>query len=157
MGNENATLIEGKPKIWNIVNVLSKQPLKYFLITLIVLLTLIKLNLIGKGFISFPDEFRYYNSGSAAKDLSGLRVESAVNKLFSTQGRPANAIINLIPISIQNITAKVFNLNNYESNNCQNTAIVKYGISQASNRDQRKANVPSFASGFLVVARSFPD
>ena len=46
-----------------------------------------------------------------------LKLVAAVKAIASTQGRPANAILNLIPITLQYITAHIFNLNYYESQN----------------------------------------
>lgn len=100
-----------------LVNKLSLQPFKNFLILSILVVTAIKLSLIGSGFLSFLDEFRYTYSGKALQYLSELKVSAAINALFLTQGRPAEAIINIFPNAIQLATANIFNLNYYESLN----------------------------------------
>jgi hypothetical protein len=115
--NKKTHLIEGKTRILALINGYNKQPLKYFLVTIIVLLTVIKLNLIGTGFLAFPDEFRYLSTGKALRDLSGLKIGDAINAIFSTEGRPADAILKMIPLAIQFVTASIFNLNYLESNN----------------------------------------
>jgi hypothetical protein len=115
--NKKTFLIEGKDKILVLLNCYRNQPLKYFLITSIVLLTVIKLSLIGTGFLAFPDEFRYAFSRQALRDLSELKIRPAINDIFSTQARPADVILKTIPNAIQFVTAKIFKLNYYESNN----------------------------------------
>jgi hypothetical protein len=80
-------------------------------------MTSIKLELIGTGFMAFPDEIRYCQSGIAFQELVKLKLVSAGKAIASTQGRPADAILNLIPITLQYITAHIFNLKYYESQN----------------------------------------
>ena len=67
--------------------------------------------------MAFPDEVRYCQSGIAFQDLSHFKLVAAVKAIASTQGRPADAILNLFPITLQYITAHIFNLNYYESQN----------------------------------------
>jgi hypothetical protein len=110
-------LFKGKSTLQFIEHAYSKQPLKYLLITIIVLITVIKLELIGTGFMAFPDEVRYCQSGIAFQDLSNLKLFAAGKAIASTQGRPADALLNLIPITLQYITAHIYNLNYYESQN----------------------------------------
>jgi hypothetical protein len=95
----------------------AQHALKYLLITTIVLITIIKLNLIGTGFMAFPDEIRYGQSGMALQHLSELEIGAAIDDIFCTQGRPADAVIKIIPNAIQFVTAHIFGLNYYESNN----------------------------------------
>ncbi|MFA4902981.1 MAG: hypothetical protein WC600_09560 [Desulfobaccales bacterium] len=94
-----------------------QQALKYLLITSIVLITLSKLNLIGTGFLAFPDEIRYCQSGRVVQHLSELKIDAAMKEIFSTQGRPADAIIKIIPNAIQYVTARIFKINYYERKN----------------------------------------
>jgi hypothetical protein len=94
-----------------------KQPLIYILITSILLITVFKLSLIGTGFLAFPDEIRYCQSGIALHYFSELKISSAIKVFFSTQGRPADALLNIIPIAVQSVTSQLFNLNCYESSN----------------------------------------
>jgi hypothetical protein len=95
----------------------TKQPLILIVFIIILLITAIKLNLIGTGFLSIPDEIRYCESGKALHYLSELKISYAAKNILSTQGRPADALLNIIPIGVQFITSKVFNLNCYESHN----------------------------------------
>lgn len=94
-----------------------QQALKYLVIASIVLITAIKIDLIGTGFLAFPDETRYCESGRALQHLSELKIDAAIKDIFSIQGRPADAIINIIPNAIQYLTARIFNLNFYEPEN----------------------------------------
>lgn len=84
---------------------------------MIILITISKLNLIGSGFLSFPDEFRYASSGKALKDFSELEFKSGIINIFSTQGRPGDALIKLIPNTIQFISGKILGTDFYESKN----------------------------------------
>ena len=94
-----------------------QNALKYLLITSIVLITIIKLNLIGTGFLAFPDELRYCQSGRALQHLLEFNIGAATKEIFSTQGRPADAVIKIIPNGIQYVTTNIFRLNYYESIN----------------------------------------
>jgi len=94
-----------------------KQGLKYLLITTIVLITLIKLSLMGTGFLAFPDEIRYCQSGRALQHFAELKIDAGIKDIFLTQGRPADAVIKIIPNAVQYVTAHIFKLNYYESNN----------------------------------------
>jgi hypothetical protein len=91
--------------------------LKYLLVASIVFITVVKLNLIGTGFLAFPDETRYCQSGRALQHLSELKIGAAIKDIFSTQGRPADAVISIIPNALQYITAYFYGLNYYESKN----------------------------------------
>ncbi len=94
-----------------------KEPIKFFLFAAIIALTLIKLDLIGTGFRALIDEFRYGRSGIALLNLSEFRLLDAIEAVFSTHGRPADALIKTIPNAFQFLTAKLFNLEFYESTN----------------------------------------
>ena len=106
----------------------SKQLLKYILITIIVLITAIKLYLIGTGFLAFPDEMRYCQSVRAYQELSELKIGTAIKTIFSTQGRPADAVLKLIPVAVQFGTAHIFKLNYYESINSYALFIINFII-----------------------------
>ncbi len=96
----------------------SRQPLKYILITLIVLLTLVKLNLSGAGFLALPDEKAgYYASGKALKCFSEFKIKDAFESIFSIPGRPAEGILKTIPNAVQVVTAYLGKINYYESAN----------------------------------------
>ena len=60
---------------------------------------------------------RYCQSGRALQHLSELKIGAAIKDIFSTQGRPADAVIKIIPNAIQYVTAHIFSLNSYESKN----------------------------------------
>jgi hypothetical protein len=96
---------------------MAKQTLKYLVIASIVLVTVIKLNLIGTGFLAFPDEMRYCQSGKALQHLSELKIGAAIKDIFSIQGRPADGLIKIVPNALQYVTAIFFGLNYYESKN----------------------------------------
>ena len=49
--------------------------------------------------------------------LSELKIGAAIKDIFSTQGRPADAVIKIIPNAMQYVTANIFSLNYYESKN----------------------------------------
>lgn len=106
-----------KFKLFSSLYASRKQPLKLLLITCIVLLTLMKLSLAGKGFLAFPDELRYCASGRVLKDLAKLNWESAINGIFSTQARPGDAIVKTIPVAAQTLSAHFLKLYYYESDN----------------------------------------
>jgi hypothetical protein len=106
----------------------NKQPLKYILIASIVLITAIKLNLIGTGFLAFNDEVRYCQSGKAFQDILGLKIHDAIRAIYFTQGRPADGLLNVIPIGLQYVTAHLFNLNYFESNNSYMVFIINFII-----------------------------
>jgi len=110
-------LVKGKSILQIIWHNYRKQPLNYLLITIVVLITLIKLNLIGTGFLAIYDEIRYCQSGKAVQNLLELKIRPAIRAIYFTQGRPVDAILKLIPITIQYITANIYKLNWYESDN----------------------------------------
>ena len=83
----------------------------------IFLLSFYKLNLLGSGFLAFPDEFRYTYSGMALKDFSELDLITGIGKIFSTDGRPGDAIIKIIPYAIQFLTGKMLGIDFYDSRN----------------------------------------
>lgn len=88
-----------------------------FLFFSIILMTGIKLFLIGNGFLNFPDEWRHIASGHVLKHLQHGDFENAIRTVFSTQGRPVDTIIKMIPNSFQYISAQIFGLEYYESDN----------------------------------------
>lgn len=108
---------EVKYQTLNFITNCKQQPLILFLFTCIVFLTVTKLSLIGNGFLTFPDEFRYLASGKALQNFFELEIKEGFNNLFSTKGRPGDAILKMIPVAIQYLTANIFELNCFESNN----------------------------------------
>lgn len=83
----------------------------------IIFVTLIKLNLIGNGFLAFPDEWRHIAAGHVLKHLQSGEFKSALVTVFSTQGRPVDTIIKTIPNGFQYISAQILGLEYYESAN----------------------------------------
>ncbi len=80
--------------------------LKNLLFLLIFIVSIAKIPLANKGFLFFPDEGRYTQSGKALKALSEKNVSEAVTYIHSVQGRPLSAIIHMIPSALQFVTAK---------------------------------------------------
>jgi hypothetical protein len=80
-------------------------------------MTVLKLNLMGSGFFAFPDEVRYKSSEDALQKLAHGQIAPAINAVFATEGRPADAFIKMLPMTVQFITAKVFKLNYFETHN----------------------------------------
>jgi hypothetical protein len=101
----------------NVTSIYRKEPLSFLLFVCIVLVTAIKFSLIGTGFLSILDEFRYTSSGKALLYFSDFKISAGINALFLTQGRPVDAVLNTILNAIQLATANIFNLNFYESLN----------------------------------------
>lgn len=98
-------------------NNLNNNHLEYTLFLSIILISIYKLNLIGSGFLAFPDEFRYILSRDALKNLSELELKSSIINIFSAHGRPGDIIIKTIPSAFQFLSAKIFGLEYYESKN----------------------------------------
>src|ERR1700712_3836183 len=94
-----------------------EDPIKAAIVIAVVAMTAMKIVLIGSGFLAFPDEFRYERSGLAVKYASQLQIRKAVNAIFSTQGRPGDALIKTVPNFVQAVTSHLFHLNHYESGN----------------------------------------
>jgi hypothetical protein len=85
------------------------------LVLFILVITCLKLTLIGKGFLAFPDEFIYRSSERALKSLLNGDARSALYEIFSTQGRPGEALVKMIPCAFQMVTASVFNVSYAEN------------------------------------------
>ena len=90
---------------------------KSVLLILILAVTLIKLSLSGSGFLALQDERRYEKSAKAIQCLTNYNIKGFFFEIFSTKGRPGETIVKIIPNSIQFITAKIFTLNVYETEN----------------------------------------
>ncbi|HEU4497138.1 MAG TPA: hypothetical protein VFR70_08820 [Flavobacterium sp.] len=94
-----------------------KNNLGRFLIAGIIATTLMKLFLMGDGFLAFPDEWRYTASGHVLKEIQAGNLKEAVKIVFSTQGRPMDTAIKIIPNGMQYISARLMGLEYYESAN----------------------------------------
>jgi hypothetical protein len=93
------------------------QTLHYTLLTSIILMAAHKLTLIGSGFLALPDEIRYVAAIDALQYLSKLKIIPAIDALFSTQARPAETLVKMIPAAVQYASSKVMHLNLSESRN----------------------------------------
>ncbi len=109
--------IKEKSKLQTIAFNYGKEPLKYLIIAGIILVTVIKLSLMGTGFLTFPDEFRYFAAGDALRHVSEFNMGAAMNDLFSTKSKPGDVLIQTIPNAIEQVTCSIFNLVRYESKN----------------------------------------
>ncbi len=98
------------------------------LLLLIVLVSLLKFGLLGKGFLTFPDEARYLQSGLILENIADGDISEAVRNVFATQGRPGDAIVKIIPTSLQYATASVFGYEVYESDNASPLFLFNYLI-----------------------------
>jgi len=81
------------------------------LILLIIVSALTKLMLLGEGMFSNPDEWRYKHSLNACNKLFEGNVTDCIVSIFSTDARPGEVIIKMIPASVQILVSKIFNLN----------------------------------------------
>ncbi|HOY33070.1 MAG TPA: hypothetical protein PKW80_14415 [Bacteroidales bacterium] len=149
-----------------------RQPLKCFLVTGIVLVTISKLFLIGEGALAFSDEFRHRYSLMVAYDLANLNFKDAVSYIFSAMGRPLYVLIDMIPALLQFLTAKIFHLDVYESDNSYPLfifnfiiycciLIIHYKFSKRVVKDQSLAlfSVLLFATltnSYLYLRHAFP-
>ncbi len=64
------------------------------------LLIMARFAFVGKGFFAFPDEWRFTESVEAVKALVSCDTTDFWQHIFKTQGRPADALLKLIPASI---------------------------------------------------------
>jgi hypothetical protein len=99
-----------------------------YLVIFIFATTLIKLLLIGDGFMAFHDEYRYSQSGIFFQKIKEHNVKGAINALFSTDGRPGDAVVRTIPITFQYITSKINHLYIAEPRNSYPLFIFNYVI-----------------------------
>ena len=60
-----------------------------------------KMYLLGKGYLSFPDEFRYISAQDFIEFLKKGDFKIALTQLFEVQGRPGLVIAAIIPAGIQ--------------------------------------------------------
>jgi hypothetical protein len=99
------------------LNSMKAGTIQKILLLLIVLVTLAKLSLAGKGFLTFPDESRYLKSGEILVSLAHGDAREAAANIFRTDGRPGEAIIKIIPAGLQYASAELHGLETYESQN----------------------------------------
>lgn len=88
-----------------------------YLFLVVILSTVIKIALIGKGFLALPDEMRYFTSGKAVTNFMNLRVGAGINALFNTHARPGDALLKMIPHYFQIKLAEFNNIPLYSPQN----------------------------------------
>ena len=98
------------------------------IIILIVLFSVVKISLVGRGFLAFPDENRYRETGVLLKNVSQGNITTAVASVFETQGRPGDALLKLIPMVAQVASAHFFDREIYESDNAWPLFVYNYLI-----------------------------
>jgi hypothetical protein len=99
-----------------------------YLVVFIIATTLIKLFLMGDGFMAFHDEYRYVQSGIFFQKIKEHHVKEAINALFSTDGRPGDAFVRTIPIIFQYASSKISHLYISEPRNSYPLFIFNYVI-----------------------------
>ncbi|MEL5995599.1 hypothetical protein [Hymenobacter segetis] len=104
MGNNTFTL-----SIESNYNKIDKENLLFYFI--IVAILILRTTLIGKGLVSFIDEYRYFCTLDAVKQFSQGHFTQGIVALNSTQGRPGDAFIRLIPAVVQAAMFKVVHIN----------------------------------------------
>jgi hypothetical protein len=62
-----------------------------------------RLTLLGRGAMAFLDETMYYKAALALDQLRGGHLAAAINHIASNNGRPGNAILQLVPAALQAI------------------------------------------------------
>ena len=77
-----------------------------------------KFVLSGKGLLTEPDEKRYYMTWSFLKHLSQGDLQGSIQAIFYLKsGRPIGFVLHSIPASLQFLSAKLFQLELFESKN----------------------------------------
>ncbi len=92
------------------------QPKNLFL-GLIILVSIFKITLINKGFFNTPDEMRYFTSGEILKQLSQFNFYKSIELLYTVNGRPAEALVKIIPNILQYISSIILDYKQYEIRN----------------------------------------
>ncbi len=87
---------------------------KRLLILLLCTVVLSKLFVLGKGYLSFPDEYRHFAAQDAVEAIRNGNVNNAAKKLFEVQGRPGLVIAGILPASFQVFWANL-SLTSYNS------------------------------------------
>lgn len=114
------------PKLFRPITKLCK--ISNILIVVIILITLSKLTLIGEGFLSFPDEYRYGSSRKLLQELSQFNLKGALSAIFTDDAKPGFIIFSTIPNAIQHFTAGLLKINCYASDNSFPLFLFNYTI-----------------------------
>jgi len=96
---------------------LTEKYLYKLLIFLLIVTNLYKFRLITGGYMTEPDEKRYLMAWRALKHLMQGDIEGFSLAVFSAQGRPAEILVKMIPATLQFISAKIFHLDFFETQN----------------------------------------
>jgi hypothetical protein len=83
----------------------------YLFYILIISIFLLRIRLIGQGITHFADEVRYFNSIEAVKEFAQGNFKRGITLLNSTQGRPGDAFIRLLPAIVQAVMYKALGIN----------------------------------------------
>jgi hypothetical protein len=98
-----------------------KESVEKYLVKLLAFLLIItnlyKFRLINAGYMTEPDERRYMMAWSALKHLMQGDIEGFSLAVFSAQARPGEILVKTIPATLQFITAKIFHLDFFETQN----------------------------------------
>lgn len=121
-------LTKMKTKFMNGIKKCYRDPFKGFLFTSIIIISLIKLFLIGDGFFGLIDESIYHCSGRVVLFLKEFNIKDALREIYSTKGRPGEAILKIIPHTFQFISSDIFHLKWYESKNSYPLFIYNFAI-----------------------------
>lgn len=73
--------------------------------------------LVGKGFLSMPDEFIYTTVSNAVQSLSEGDLKSTFEYISLTRGRPGDCIVKMIPLELQRISSSKLGLSLFETKN----------------------------------------
>lgn len=104
MGNNTSI-----PSIESARNKTNKEDLLFYF-TLVGILIL-RTTWLGRGLVSFIDEYRYFCTLEAVKQFSQGHFTQGIVALNSTQGRPGDAYTRLLPAVVQAAIFKVFHIN----------------------------------------------
>ena len=88
-----------------------------FLSVVLLAMTMLKLGLMGSGLFAFEDEGRYTNAARALKNFAHGRISAGLEEVFSTQGRPGDTLVHVIPNALQFLTSRVHGVHIYAPSN----------------------------------------
>ncbi len=87
------------------------------MVAILVMVTLLKLSLVGSGLFTFEDEGRYTDSARALGFLGKGDLAAAMEEVFSTQGRPGDTLLRMLPNGLQFLTGKLSGRHIYDPAN----------------------------------------
>ncbi|MBM3920159.1 MAG: hypothetical protein FJ347_02935 [Sphingomonadales bacterium] len=74
---------------------------KVFFWLLLCISIVAKIFLLGKGYLSFPDEVRYVAAQNFIEELKQGNLNSGIGQIFEVQGRPGLVIASILPAGVQ--------------------------------------------------------